>query len=358
MAIPGQGGGNDTYVPTFELSGNLLVSFSRNVKKYNVNRYSKLVPVQKKRGAYIYIPPQDMVRLAAVNTTTPAKSGYKWAPGQPRPRGTHNTLGFLTYTFTTERYAFTMDLDNLGIEQANWPILKAHTEGLAQIAMTHRAWLVCQTLFDSTQYPSANVVANGTASGGGGPLYGGTTSDPRIKKAVDQACLTITAATAGRVRQGEISVLLNNYTAAKLSQSREIREYVMQQENSEEYIALKKVKPNTFGLPPYLYGCEVIVEDMYFDTNNRSGSQTLVDADTTVQIVGNNKILFLVRTEDLEGAEGASDFSTATTFLYEDMKVQSKSDDWDRVTSLGVVDDFDQKITAPGTGYLIQDASA
>lgn len=358
MAIPGQGGGNDTYVPTFELSGNLLVAFSRNVKKYNVNRYSKLVPVQKKRGAYIYIPPQDGIRLAAVNATTPAKSGYKWAPGQPRPRGTHNTLGFLTYTFTTERYALTMDLDQLGIDQANWPILKAHTEYLAQLGMTHRAWLVCQTLFDSTQYPSANVVANGTASGGGGPLYAGTTSDPRIKKAVDQACLTITAASGGSIRHGEIAVLMNNKTASKLSQSREIREYVMQQESSIDYIEMKKVKPNTFGLPPFLYGCEVIVEDLYYDPNNRPGSQALFDADAPVPVVGDNKILFLVRTEDLEGGEGVRDFSTAATFIYEDMKVESKEDNWDRVTSLGVTDDFSTNITAPGTGYLIQDASA
>jgi hypothetical protein len=355
MALPGYPGGNDTFIPTLDLSGNLQVRFSRNVQSYGVNRYMKVVPVKKTRGSYLYFNPFDQIRLN-INASTPSKSGVKWAPGTPRPRNTLGSIGFEVRTFTTQRYSESITLDSQGIDLANWDVQKANTEALAQKMMTLRAFNACSALTTSGNYPAAHVKASATAVGVGGTTASGTTSDPRIKKLLDAAGIQIQKATGGRIRQGELAVLINAETAIKWSQTREIREYVMQSAGSEKMLTMRGTPLNSrYGLPDYLYDYQVIVEDLFYDDANRPGTTTLYDAQAASPVFPASHALILTRSENLEGAEGAADYSTGAFFVYEDMTVESQEDKWNRLVDLSVVDNYDTKITAPVASYLVQD---
>ena len=342
----GYPGGNDTYVPTLELSGNLLVSFSRNVKRYPVNRYASITPVKQPRGAYLLFNPNDQVRLR-----NPA-TGSKWAPGTLRPVGFYNTLGFQQQTYTTERHNFPITLDQRAVDIANWPIQKTHTEALAQQAMTERSYNVCTKLTTSGNFPSANVYASGTAIGGGA-LDSGTTANQIIYNTFSNAALQIMAATAGRIKRGDLFALMNAKTATRLSRSREMREYLMQQPDAMRMIEQKKNDgwSDNYGLPDILHTTHIVVEDLFYNGNNRTGA-TVTDANSPV--FPDNTIFFGVREGDLESAEGAASYSTAHVFVYEDMTVESDYDKRNRLLYLDVVDEYTPEIVAPVTGVLVQ----
>lgn len=336
-------GKNDTYIPTLDLSGNLMVGFSRNVKKYPINRYVSLTPVKKTRGAYLYFQPTDNARLPNL------PQHNRWAAGSNRPASNASLRGFEEKTFTTERYSYTTELDQQAIDLANWPVLKRHTEELAKDAMVARAYRAATKMFDSTQYPASNVVrADALASG---YLDGGSAADPRIFQAFSGADLLIQNATGGRVTPGELSVLMNHNTAVKLARSREIREYVMQQEGAYKQITMEKDSFNgAYHLPDVLYRHNVVVESLQYNPNPKGSA-----ADTFTPVVPDNSILVFLREGDLESEEGEASYSTCHVFVYgpDDLNVEVWPDNKHRKVEITVTDQTAEAIVAPVTAVLI-----
>lgn len=339
----GNPGGMNTYIPTLELSGNLMIEYGRNLDKYPVNRYCRVTPVKQVRGAYLRFDPLSLARLGS----TPAVNN-NWAPGNLRPTGFDNTLGFETKTFQTTRYNFGKTLDKRAVDLANWPILKAHSDALAQEAMTHRAWRVANVLFDSTQYDATHVLAASAASGTGF-LNGGTTGDPRIKNAWDYSARLIMQDTMGRVQFGGLSVLMNHNTALRLSSTREIREYVMQSPTARDDLMLRKSPINAaFGLPSVLYNYNIIVENTFYNSYNRNASGA-----TGTVVVPDNQCLVFLTDGPQETVEGAPSFNTAHVFTYEEFTVETTEDTRNRLQFLDIVMDYDVQIVAPPTAVLL-----
>ena len=343
MAI-GYPGNINTYIPTLELSGNLMVGFSRNIADFPLNRYITVTPVKLPFGAYLYFNPLDLGRVRN------KPNGAKWAPGTLRPTGFQDNLGFEEKQFRCTRYNHSNTLDNLSVDVANWPIQKVNSEALGQEAMTERAWQVCNVISDSTKYAASHVVT--ASSLAGGFLDGGTTSDPRIYTAFSSAATLIQKDTMGRVRQGDLFALMNNNTALKLSRSREIREYVMQQQNSRGMIAMKSPEGawlNRYGLPEDLYSYPVIVEDTYYNGSNRGNA-----SEGGSNVFPDNTILVGVRKGGLESSEGMASYSTCHLFIYEDMTVEAHLDPRHRVLFMDVADHYTPEIVAPVSAVLIQ----
>jgi hypothetical protein len=337
-------GGMNTYVPTLELSGSLIVDYARNLDKFPVTRYSRVTPVKQVRGAFLQFDPLALARLGA----TPAVNN-DWPAGSLRPTGFDNNLGFRQQTFQTSRKNFGKTLDKRAVDLANWPIMKAHSDALAQEAMTHRAWRVANTMFDSTNYDSTHVVSATTASGTGF-LSGGTTGDPRIKNAFDYAARLIMQDTMGRVQFGGLSVLMNHNTALRLSSSRELREYLMQSATAREDIILRKSPINAaYGLPSVLYNYNVIVENTFYNGYNRNATGA-----TGTVVVPDNKLLVFLADGPQETLEGAPSYNTCHVFAYEEMTVETNEDTRNRLVYLDVVMDYDVKIVAPPTAVMIE----
>lgn len=337
----GYPGNVNTYIPTLELSGNLMVSFSRNTADFPLNKYVTITPTKLPFGSYLYFNPLDLGRLRN------APVGNNWAPGTMRPTGFHNTLGFQEKYFRAKRYNHSTTLDQLAVDVANWPIQKSHTEALGQEAMTNRAYQVCSVLSNTATYAASHVKT--ASSLAGGFLDGGTTSDPRIYKALSGASQIVQQDSMGRVRQGDMFCLMNHNTAIKLGRSREIREYVMQAQNSRGMISFKGEQwLNRYGLPEDLYSYPSVVEDTMDNLFNRGNA-----SEAGAPVFPDNTILVGVRKGGLEGSEGAASYSTCHMFVYEDMTVEAHQDPRNRLIYLDVVDHYAVEPVAPVTAVLI-----
>jgi len=330
----------NTVIPLLELSGNLMVGYGRNLDK-SVNKYSKVTPVKSRVGNYLRFNPKDLARL----TTLPQKS--HWPLGTPSPTGTANTVGFETLPFRTDREAFPTTLDKTVVDVSSFPIMKTHTSALAQRAHSYLAYRVCAELANTANYDATHT-ATATALAGGS-LAGGTTSDPRIKIALDSASRVIQADTFGAVNWTNLSILLNPMTAQRLGASREIREYVMQQQSSPEYLKMNAGEARgIYGLPSVLYGYKVVVEDIFYNAYNRKNA-----SEGATPVMPDNTIVVFLNEGDLEVPEGATSYATCHRFAYEEYTIETREDSWHRMVDLRVTMDFDVQIVAPPTGYVI-----
>ncbi len=343
MAV-GAPGGSGSYVPTLELSGNLMVHYGRDLKAGAANRVAKVTPVKQRRGAYLQFDPLSIARLTNLPYST------HWPLGGIRPTGHDNKLQFQQQTFSCSRENFNTTLDSTSLDLANWPMLKMHSEILAQRAMTYKAYRVFNTLFTQSLYAATHVVTATTASGAGF-LQSGTTADPRIKNAWDYCARLIQQDTNGAVRFGNLSVVMNATTALRLSSSRELREYLMQQAGSLGMITLKDKSFNAvYGLPDVLYGYKVIVDDTFYNANE----QNATGATSGPVIPDNQMVVCFTDDGEMEKPDSlAPSFNTIHVFAYEEFTVESTPDPRNRLTYLDVTMDFDVQVVAPPTGVII-----
>lgn len=340
-------GGQNTFIPTTELSGNLLVEFGRNVKNFPVNKIVRHRTVSKTTGLYTYFNPLDYARFSAGFDGSISKQ-FDWPAGTPAPTGFTNTIGFEHRSFQTRRKAYPCNLDLLGEQQATWPVLKTNTEAAAQLAMTDRAFEVSAVITNAATYPSTHV--DTATNFGGGFLSGGTANDPRIKRAFYTLALRIQKDSVGNVKWNNLTAVMNPNTAIALSMSQEVHS-IMQQ--SPFAVALVKGEPpvnQVYGLPDYLYGIKVVVEDTTYNPSNREAAgeaQTFVFPDNVIALVS--------REQDFEAADGANSYSTVHLFVYgpDDMKVESETDTWNRIIKMRVVDNRQALAVAGVTGGLI-----
>lgn len=342
MAI-GYPGGFDTYIPTLELSGNLMVEFGRDLTKFPVNRYCRVTPVKQRRGAYLRFDPLSLVRLK----NEPVK--HRWALGTPRPVSSDETLGFLVQQYQTARENFNVLLDRTSVDVANWPIMKMHTEALAQRAMTHRAYRVANTIFTTSNYDATHVFTATTANGFGF-TEAGSTGNPVIKRTLDYAARIIQQDTMGSVRWGSVSVLINHNTALRWSATREFREYLMQQPEAQKMITLGQDKNYNaaYGLPSTLYGFNLIVEDTFYNPYKQGNA-----SETGTVVVPDNYAAVIVADGPQVVEDGGRSYNTAHLFEYEGFNAEVFDDPVNRIVSANVVDDFDVQIVAPVSGCVI-----
>lgn len=346
--MPGQmPNGVNTLIPLFEASGHLQIQYSRNPKSLRLNTYTAQIAAPSARGAYLEFNPNDAIRK---------QSRAKWAYGTPAAAGFENQQGFEQKNFFCERYQFPTTLDKFAVDIANFDVQKIHSSKLALQAGINRTEVALAAITNTANYPAANVAT--ATSLAGGFLDGGTTADPRIFKALTGAAKQIQIATGGRagVAGAKFGVLMSINTALRLSYSREIREYVMQNPESlklvtgdnEEYM-----DSASYMLPNKLYKFETVVEDSFINTGNPDSALDL----NTSQMPDNVMVVY-VRTKGFNKEYGEADFSTFTQFVHEDMTVEMKTDDWDRMIYLRVVDNFDFKITSNRSGFVITNVYA
>lgn len=336
-------GGSNTVIPLFELSGELMIAYGRKLDMA-VNRYSKVTSVKSTVGNYLQFKPEDLARF------TNLPQSPVWAPGTPRPTGWSNQQSFQVQPFRTTRFAPNpVILDKRSVDVASFPIMKTHTAKLGQDAMTHQAYRVCTALTTTGNYAASHVVAASDASLAGGFLDVGTTADPNILQAFNGATRIIMRDTMGAVRYGQISALMNHNTALRLSQSRELREYLMQQAGSLGNITQKDKGYNAiYGLPDTLYNVKIVVEDTWYVPYNRGSA-----SEVPTVVFPDNTIVLFVADGDLEVPEGATSFATCHRFTYEEMTLETKDDSWNRLIEMSAVMDYDVQIVAPPTGFII-----
>lgn len=345
MAITIYPGGNNTFVPSYEASGEFQVEFSRNPDSFPLNKYVGFKTVKKSVGYYLQIRAQEAARVVK-------QEEYLWPDGRDMPMGSDGTEAHKFLPYTTERFAYPYKLGHKAIEQSDWKILASHGRIHAQKAMTARTMRAIDVLSTAANYDGNTATAT---VAGGGAWSASSASNQYILKTFNYVKEAVHKATLGAVPPDALRCTIGPELAHEIRENEEIRDFVKQ--NVQAFPALAGSYFFTkWGIPENLYGIKMIVEDSVKVTTrpNVAGSAT-----TAYVLTGGNAI-FTTVVEGLENkkepADGAPTMNTMTLFVYEDMTVESKDDPDNRRTIGRVVDDTAEVLTAPPSGYLITGA--
>lgn len=342
-------GPTNAYIPTLELSGNLQIKFSRNRDSYALNKWTRWRNVKATNGLYRHFNPLDVNRIKSGNTRQ-----FDWAPGTLSPIGTDSTIGFENRQYNCIRRAYACDVDLLTVQQADFDLIADAADNAASLAMVVRTVEAISVVTTSGNHESSHVATATTA--GGGVLSGGTATDPRIKKALQYFTLRIVRDSNGNIKPSDIAVVMNPNTAQLLSQTAEVHQIFANSLFASDLLqgGVKNLNA-TWGLPPFLYDHPVIVEDATYNAYERDN---LTAPEAQAYAFPDNYIALVTVQGDGEnkGLPAAStNKSSMTFFVYgpDDMKVETKIEEYDRIHRMKVVDNFEVKLTAPVTAALM-----
>lgn len=343
-------GPNNTFVPNAKSSGNLFVDFSRNINDFAVLKYCQPVPVTNTVGIWYQMGLDQRARLVDADGAK-----FSWADGTPRPTDQSNDEYFEEKSYRCERKSYTSTVGKMTSEQAAWDEIDRRSRMLAQQAMTYRTNRVIAEMTNSSNYDSTHVSdlsVGGAITGVTGNWAASTAARLAIRRTLNHIKNRITLDTRAAVNSDDLLLVMSPDTAEQIAVSQEIVELVKQNIGGLQYLKADAEFPkDTYGLPPRLYNTEVIIEKTVKVTTNRG---LLTQSASYVLPIGT--VIVAHKPGALEGVEGGRSFSTATIHIYreDDLSVETDQVSWDRLTNLAVTDNFDVNMTAPVTGYLLQ----
>ena len=346
--------GTNTYIPSFDATGHLVVSFSRNPKDFPLNKYVTITPVKKSSGYYLKLNAEQAARVSYDSLRD-----HVWHDGNDAPHGEWNNEKFEWLTFNTTRFVYPFRLGYKAVDQADWKIVASYSAINAQQAMTARTVKVWDKLFNDTAITnqSCTTAANAFTGGKGlnegdsGDINVGTASGPVFKKALNAVARKINKDTLGAVGPKDMCIIMNPTAADAISRSKELHTYL-----KESPIALAQVRGDgdsmngKYGLPDKLYGYDIIIEDVV-KVSNKKGSTRATD-----YVLSDTDVFILARPGDLVGFEGSPSYSTAHIFMYEEMTVEQKDDPDNRRINARIVEDFGVEVVAPVTAFRFSNA--
>jgi hypothetical protein len=326
-----------------EVSGSLLVGYSKNPAKFQINRWAQNIPVTKSAFYYANWNSQEAARVRN-------NYMYKWADGHMAPSGNDETEAFDFVLAETNRYAFPFSIGRKAVVQASFDLLAAQSASTAQKAMTNRCLDVYNTL------ANAGLTSATATSLGGGTFDVGTPTSPFARVGLWKAAQAINLATLGVVNPSDLVLIMNPYTSSKIAASQEITDYLKLFAGPSALAGQGAPLPGSgFGLDGmYLFGFEVIVDQTVYTTAAKGA------ATTTMQYVIPNSVIYMVsRAGGLTGVEGSPSFSTIQIAFYEEFTFESKDDPDNRITQARIVTDYIPIISDQGkkSGYVITAAT-
>lgn len=343
MAYVTVGGGLNTYVPSTNAlaTGALQVEFTRAVNTFPITKYAQIVPVNQMTGYYLRLNSDDNVRVTDINE-------FAWPLGNDRPVGKMNEHDFVS--FSCARYAYPFYIPNETVKQAAWDVVAQHARSKAQLAMTGRCIRTATALTTAGTFSAVgNYAATGTASPGGAAWTTSTTNV--IQKAIQGVLQRISLTTGGAVRaEYDVMMVISPTVANLLAQTSEVRDYVKNYPAALPFLQGSDTFAK-YGLPPSLFGVQVVVDDSVRVTTRKGASST------TRSFVYGNSAVFVSRPGGLVGVEGSTSFSTVQIFAFEDMTVENWDDPKDRRIEGRVIDNSASEVVAPVSGYLVADVT-
>lgn len=328
-------------------SGQIQIEFSRNPNDFPLAQYLSIVPVEKIAGYYPQIDTNEANRIDEANE-------FNWPDGQERPKGRNRPFRWRQWVAERKNYSF--QIGQLSVNQSDFDVVAAHARGKAKLAMTDRTIDATTVLTTSGNWPTGNTAATVDAllSDSGTSWYSSSTTNQYIKKSLLAIKEAILKATGGVVKGGDLMLVVNPDAARQMATTAEISAYLTQHEQALASLNMRDAQIlNDFGLPPYLYGMRVVIENAVRTSSARAAD----DSSTQVYCLDDDKAVVVARPDGIVGTEGVPSFSTLTGFFQEEMTVEAETDQWNRLTKGAVVDNRDIVLTAPAAGYLVQDIS-
>jgi hypothetical protein len=344
--------GFNTFVPSFEASGHLIVAYSRNPKSFPINKYMAIKGVNKSQGYFLNLTAEEAARILNSNL-----SEAIWADGNDAPSDEYGNETFNYVPFSTTRYQWGFNIGYKASEQADWKILAQYAAIKAAQAMTGRSVLAWNVLTNTANYATSHVMTAtqwSTKAGTPGFLNTGTGTNPVLKAALNAMMLQIHYDTLGSVNLKDMIFVIDPVIADALGRSQEVHQFL-----ANSPFALAQVRgdqPNQnalWGLPTEIYGYPIVVEDTVQTTTKKVSPINNPTSTATRQLVtGGNTAVLCARPGALVSEAGGTDFSTLQGFFYEEMTVETKDDPDNRKTRGRLVEDYGIYVVAPASGAL------
>lgn len=342
----------NTYLPALEKQAGdaLVVDFSRNPKKFPVNRYCQIVPTTKNVGRYIEMTVEMAGRLLNDND-----QDSLFPDNADRPDGAQNAESFEFKGYITQRRSYSFRLGDLTAQQASWNILAQYGRIAAQRAMTGRTLRVVGKATNTANYSATHYSAVGSISGVTDKWDVSTSARADIQRSIHYGLDIIRRDTLAAIDLNEdpIILVMSPGCAQKIVRSQELRDYIKGSPDANDYIK-GKLGPNAqYGLPQFLYGVEIVIEDTVRVTNRKGAAKA------TSYVLGDTTPFLCSRVGGLVGVtDEAPNFSTLVLFSKEEMTVETFRDDEHRRTRGHVTEDHAAVVVAPVSGFLFTAAVA
>lgn len=347
LPTPGYPGATGGYIPNFlgGESAGLIVSYSRDPKKFLVNKLLQITQVDKLTGYWKRANPGALARIYS----DPDEA--IWPDGAEAPRGYHNEQDISNAMYNCKRRA---EADTIGYQtakQSAYPLREMTTHTLAHRMMTRRAVAFYTRALSTDYYLSANTATVAAIAGPSVTWANATGTNPYIYKTMMYAASTVTKATVGAIQFRDMTMVLSPDAAYQTAATEEIRNYLAQSPDALAQIRGDKPGQNaSWGLPDQLYGMKVEVDP----TIQNIGPRLATDSNS--YLATSTKAIFLCRPGDTP--DNATQFSSAFsswhlfTFQGEEMLAEEFDEPLHRRTHYRLTDCWDIQPVAPETAFL------
>jgi hypothetical protein len=356
MAVAVLPAASNVYVANHEASGKLVVDYARNPKRFAVNQYIQITPVDQIIGLFQQMTIEERGRIL-----TSDAAEYAFADGADAPLGADGTEYFIWQQFLARRYAYSFLIGQMTGQQATWDVVAQHAGIHAQKAMTNRTLQAYNQLSTSTNYSTGHVSAvfGGTISGTSGTWTQSTVARGDIKRSLEFAIEKILDDTLAGIEPGDLHLVIGTAQAALLTQSQEIVDYI--KSSPDAYAELRGELPNRnywYGLPSKLYGVNITVDATRRVTSQKLATRAASAIFGALSSVGSLNAFLVARPGGLVGVANAPSFSFLQNFVYKqfDMVVEVKNDDDNKRIKGRVIDCFTMQGVAPQSGFWFQNA--
>lgn len=349
-------GPNNAYVPSHESSRRLTVDYARDPKKFPLNRYIQLFPVDKMVGYYAKFNVADRMRITDTNAAK-----QMWKDGADAPRGDDFGEKFEWLLYECKRYMQAGRIGWLTAQQNSLGLVQRLEAQLAQFMMTLRTQRVLTMLQTSGNWPTANTIAVSSITGVSGKWDVSTTARSDIQRSINYAMETIFLATGGAVEMDQLALVVPRKSARLMSTSQEIRDYIKGGPDAKPWIIGKDSESwnnKAHGLPDYLFGIEVIVENAVKMTSARGIT------DARAYVADYTAPFIVAKPEKLVGVAGEPSFATAALMSFsgessegnsdsmQDLQVEHYESEEHKRTHVRVIDNTAEKLPAGESGFL------
>lgn len=339
-------GPQNVFIPDHAASGKLVVDFSRNLKKFAIARWAQIIPVQKTMGYYLRMTLEEAARILQSDG-----SNMAWPDGADRPKGEENLESHEFLPFLTKRFAPTVPLGDLTVDNATWDLI-AHYAGIrAHQAMTLRTVKTVAEAVKEANYAASHVVdVTADIDGHTGAWGDSTTARLDIKAAFNYAANRILLDTLNGVSLDDLMVVINPTLAREMAESQEITEYL---KGSPDAKAMQRGEGKNvmFGLPDRLYGFPIEVEATVKITSHKGATAN------NDYVLPTATPFMCARPGGLEGVANTPNFATHVLFMKEELTVETLKDVNNRKTVVSVVEDYAPVTVAPVSGVMFKNVS-
>lgn len=341
---------SNTYIRNHAATGHLVTQYSRNPSRFPLMRYCQLKEVKQDAGYYLRMTAEQAGRMVGGNLNE-----FVWPDGAPRPRRNNGTEYISWADYRTERYDFDFTLGDKARKQAGWDIEGSEAANHAQQAMTGRTLRVHQQLETNANWETGHRKDVTTIAGVTGRWDLSTTSRMDIKRSMNYAMNVIRRATLAAVAKKEdFRLIMSPTTAQAIGTCQDMVNAFIQSQEARRHFEGKMPDYTDYGIPNFLYGVEVVVEDTVMVTSQK-GASTVVKED----VCADGVVYLLSRPGGLVAkSNGGPSFSSMMIFAYEDMTVEQQQFPNDRRVEGHVVDDTAEVMVAPAASFKFENVIA